>query len=165
MRKMKNIRFFVVVFVVVFIVGFILGYHICKIFSKKTTEKIFIEKFSDKSKGIITKTNESITLLKPKKSETSNRYEILYIEYTNMSLSVPVMKRQGLEWAEFSIYKQDYILPVSFPRYIFGAGIEYNFSVEKIIPYVFIGYRFYENFGINILAGINVVGMGIFLLY
>jgi len=164
---MKNIWFFVVVF----IVGFILGYHICKIFSKKTSEKIFIENLSDKSKGIITKTNESIAFLKPKKSEisnryeTSNRYEVLYNEFTNMSLSVPVMKRQGLEWTEFSIYKQEYFLPLSFPRYIFGAGIEYNFSKEKINPYFIIGYRFYENFGINILASINEIGIGIFLLY
>jgi len=159
---MKNIWFFVVV---VFIAGVMAGYQICKIFSPKTPEKFFIKKFLGESKGIITKTNESIALLKPGKSETNNRYEVLYNEYTNMSLSVPVMKRQGLEWAEFSIYKQEYALPLSFPRYIFGAGIEYNFSEEKISPYVFVGYRFYENFGINIVAGMNVVGMGIFLLY
>ncbi len=122
--------------------------------------------------GIITKTNIiSIERFKPhlvKTNEITNVYTVyleLYTEYTNTVLSEPVLKRQSLEKIEFKIYKQEYSLPLLFPRFTFGLGVGYNFYRSKIDTYFSIGYRVYENFGLNTIVSGDFLAVGITIFF
>ncbi|MEM4625265.1 MAG: hypothetical protein QXJ28_00650 [Candidatus Pacearchaeota archaeon] len=146
------------------IFGLVCGYWL---WGKKSCNKINIVGNSD-GPGIITKTNIiSIMRFNPNLVKTNvitNLYTVylkLYNEYTNTILSEPVLKRQGFDNIEFKIYKQDYSLPLSFPKFTFGLGVGYNFYRSKIDTYFSIGYRVYENFGLNTILSGDFLSVGI----
>jgi len=81
----------------------------------------------------------------------------LYREFTNFVTAPPVRTRQTLERVEFDIYKNRYILPLSFPRWQVGIGYDILNGAINIHA----GYRFWDRWGVTASVGINRVEIAI----
>lgn len=87
----------------------------------------------------------------------------VYAGYSNLLTSPPVRERQDFENVEFSIVSNRYALPLSFPRWYAGAGVEFEYASGRFSPRLETGYRFASRWSAE--AGISLRAMDVSITY